>query len=66
MTAPNLAPGDPWWGQDLHPEHPIVLPPEGPPPDLPPNPPADPTAKWVYTDKGWYFTVGPLDKPKPQ
>src|SRR5262245_43104422 len=34
-------------------------------PPVPPNPPAEPTTRWVYTDDGWYFGYGPVDKPRP-
>jgi hypothetical protein len=40
-SNPIALPGDPWWGQDLRPEHPIVNPPL--PPDVPQPSPGDPT-----------------------
>lgn len=67
-THPIALPGDPWWGQDLHPAHPIVL------PDPPVNPPTDPTEPkppppgggWGWhPEYGWgYFPMGG-GKPQP-
>ena len=37
-------------------------------PILPPpiaQPPGDPKARWILTNDGWAFVVGPLDKPRP-
>lgn len=46
-SHPIAQPGDPWWGQDLKPTHPIVIPPNVPPDMQPPQPPnpGDPTTK---------------------
>jgi hypothetical protein len=44
-THPIARPGDPWWGQDLKPTHPIVIPPTEPPPVEPP--PSD-SGNWVW------------------
>lgn len=74
-SHPIAKPGDPWWGQDLHPEHPIVIPPSpiDPPINLPPGgtpmPPAVGVpipgwAVWVPT-KGWTFVPATGAIPKP-
>lgn len=44
-SHPSAMPGDPWWGQDLRPTHPIVIPPTEPPPTQPP--PSD-SGNWVW------------------
>ena len=44
-SHPIALPGDPWWGQDLRPTHPIVIPPTEPPPTQPP--PSD-SGNWVW------------------
>lgn len=65
-SHPIALPGDPWWGDNLHPEHPIVIPPDGEtPPDTPP--PAKLDCRWTYTDEGWvlFCKAGPYDKPRP-
>lgn len=67
-THPIALPGDPWWGADLKPEHPIVIPPEG---ETPPTSPPDSNfdCRWVYEEgQGWvlYCKGGPYDKPRPQ
>lgn len=73
-SHPIALPGDPWWGSDLHPEHPIVIP--KPPVEIPPipdplppdgmvkNPPA--TGGWGYNAKfGWGYFPGPT-QPGPK
>ena len=64
-SHPIALPGDPWWGQDLRPEHPIVLP---EPPTEPPTNPADdqgwvkppPESGWGYHETyGWLYNPGP-------
>ena len=37
-SHPIALPGDPWWGQDLHPAHPIVIPPDAIAPGVPTHP----------------------------
>lgn len=69
-SHPIALPGDPWWGADLSPEHPIVLPPvdEVPPeitkPETPKPPPADGGWGWSPT-YGWgYFPPPDAARPK--
>lgn len=68
-THPIALPGDPWWGQDLRPEHPIVIPPEG---EVPPDPPSGTgnlDCRWGYTEeKGWllFCVYDPAGGGKPR
>lgn len=69
-THPIALPGDPWWGQDLHPEHPIVIPPPGEvPPDAPPGT-GDMNCRWGYQEVGGWKLFCVYDpqgggKPRP-
>jgi len=53
-SHPIALPGDPWWGQDLRPEHPIVTPPTEPP-DVPPDTPPGTVVKPPPDDGGWGY-----------
>jgi len=47
------------WGGPIIPIDPPVEPPIDPP-DV-----SDGKGKWVYTENGWVFVYGPVDKPRP-
>ena len=71
-SHPFALPGDPWWGHDLHPEHPIVIPPPPVDPPTEPIPPGEgikpppPGGGWGYSPTyGWgFFPMGQSAGPK--
>jgi hypothetical protein len=70
-SHPVALPGDPWWGADLTPEHPIVLPPvDVSPPEVPTTPtepkPPPPDGGWGWSPTyGWgYFPPEGAATPK--
>lgn len=62
-SHPIAKPGDPWWGGDLHPAHPIELPPEVPP-DIP-APPDLFTWKVAWTEETGWVVVAVPNVPHP-